>query len=46
MNKKRAVVLFTASPEMEAGNKLIGNKKINKKLFEIFRSNISKTVGT
>ncbi|HMU44240.1 MAG TPA: DUF2064 domain-containing protein [Ignavibacteriaceae bacterium] len=44
MNKKRAVVLFTASPEMEAGNKLIGNKKINKKLFEIFRSNISKTV--
>jgi glycosyltransferase A (GT-A) superfamily protein (DUF2064 family) len=43
-NKKRAVVLFTASPEMETGKKLISLKKRNKKLFEIFQSNISKTV--
>lgn len=45
INKKRAVVLFTASPEMETGKKLIGLKKRNKKLFEIFQSNISKTVN-
>jgi len=45
INKKRAVVLFTASTEMETGKNLISLRKKNKKLFEIFQSNISNTVN-
>lgn len=44
ITKKRAVVLFTASPEMETGKKLLTLKKRNKKLLEIFQSSISKTI--